>query len=300
MARPNFQEFVLDAQRRGKLILMDGPLGTELQQSGLEAERELSYTWNASHPNSVMVVHEDYTNAGADVLLTNTFSAHVGIMQGDPAWPGAVAEAIELARQPEWDHLYCLGSVGSLVGPDDQALEAAAQVMQTLGKCDGVLLETQTRIDRVTRLLHRFPAATKQPLMISWSFSRLPGEENPWVVETIQGELRRAEDVGTWARQHQEQIFALGANCGNNLRLQDFLTTVRGLRSQVNLPLMVRPGITPTLECEFTPQEYAAQVRAFADAGATLLGGCCGTRPAHIAALRQEIDRLGLGWNADT
>jgi methionine synthase I (cobalamin-dependent) len=108
-----------------------------------------------------------------------------------------------------------------------------------------------------------------------------------------------AEDIGRWANDKKDQLLALGTNCGQNLRLEDFVKILEGFRKNTDLPLLVRPGITPTIECEFTPKEFAEKARAFADAGATLIGSCCGTTPAHIAAMRREVDRLGLGWNAD-
>ncbi len=297
MARPPFAQFVRDAQQRGKLILLDGPMGTELQRSGLDFEKELSHHWNLSHPNAVEVVYEDYVNAGADVMLTNTFSAHLGYMKGEDDWQAAVQAGIDLARLPEWDHLYAVGSIGTAVGRDDQAIPAVLAVMQSLASCDAILIETQNRLDRMRALmteLHTNPPTA--PLMLSFSFSRLPRQDKCWLVETINGEARNAEDIGRWANDHSEDLLALGANCGANLRLKDFVKIARDYRSQTDLPLLIKPGITPTIECEFTPKEYAAKVKDFADAGVTLLGGCCGTTPAHIAALRKEIDRLELGW----
>jgi 5-methyltetrahydrofolate--homocysteine methyltransferase len=297
MARPPFADIVRDAQQRGKIILLDGPMGTELQRSGLDLENELSHRWNLSHSSAIEVVYEDYVNAGAEALLTNTFSAHLGDMKGETDWQAAVQTGIDLARLPEWDHLYAIGSVGTAVGKEDQALPAILAVMQSLASCDAILVETQNRLDRMRELmteLHTSPPTA--PLILSFSFSRLPRQDNCWLVETINGEERTAEDIGRWANDHSEDLLALGANCGTNLRLEDFVKIARDYRSQTDLPLLIKPGITPTIECEFTPKEYAAQVKAFADAGVTLLGGCCGTTPAHIAALRKEIDRLELGW----
>jgi methionine synthase I (cobalamin-dependent) len=300
MSRPAFADFVRDAYQRGRLILMDGPMGTELQQSGLDLEKELAHTWNTSHSDAVSVVHEDYCNAGADVLLTNTFSAHLGVMRGDRNWHGDVERGIELARQGEWDHLYCVGSVGSAVGPDEQAIPAILHVMGALQTCDTILVETQTRLDRVTELFNQIESGRDDgAIMVSFSFSRMPGASECWMVETINGKELHAEDVGVWADQREGQLLALGVNCGQNLRLEDFGKILQGFRRKTDLPLLVRPGITRTIECEFTPKEFAEKAGAFAEAGATLIGGCCGTTPAHIAALRREIDRLGLGWNAD-
>lgn len=297
MARPSFTEWVRDAQQRGKLILLDGPMGTELQQSGLDLQTELSHHWNLTHREAVEVVHEDYTNAGAEALLTNTFSAHLGYLQGERDWRQAVEAAVELVRQPEWDHLYAIGSVGSAVGPEDQAIPALLAVIEALHVCDALLIETQTRLDRMRSLLaERTTSPPAPPLTVSFSFSRMPRQDRYWVVETINGEEREPKEIGQWANENSQDLLAIGANCGTNLRLDDYVQIVKSYRQQTDLPILIRPGVTPSIECEFSPREYAEKVNEFADAGVTMLGGCCGTTPAHIAALRKEIDRLELSW----
>lgn len=297
MARPPFGDFVRDAQKRGKLILLDGPMGTELQNSGLNLEQELCHRWNLTHRQAVEVVYEDYVNAGADALLTNTFSAHLGYLKDESDWKQAASAGIDIAREPEWDHLYAIGSIGSAVGPDEQAIPAIQEVMGALSSCDALLVETQTRMDRMRELvsgIHTMPPVP--PMMISFSYSRIPRQEECWIVESPHGETLEADEVASWAHEHEEDLLALGVNCGTHLRLQDFLSIAKAYRKETSLPLLVKPGVTPSIECEFSPGEFANQVRSLADAGVTLVGGCCGTSPAHISALRREIDRLGLGW----
>lgn len=297
MARPAFADVVRDAQQRGKLILMDGPMGTELMRSGLDPTTSSTLAWNLSHPDAVQVVYEDYVNAGADVLLTNTFQAHLSYLRGEANWREAVAAAIGHVRVPEWDHLYIVGDVGSSMGNDEQAIAALMKCAVDLKICDALLFETQMRLDRMRFLmektrLHEFAI----PVMVSFSFSRLPRSDDCWVVESGEDSRKSASEVATWAEKHQKRLLALGTNCGSNLRLTDHLQIIKNYREKTTLPLLFKPGITPTLECEFTPAELAATVQAFADAGVTLIGGCCGTSPSHIAAVRREIDRLGLNW----
>lgn len=309
MARPSLAQAVYDAHQRGRIILMDGPMATELRHSGLDLERDLSHRWNLNHPESVKVVYEDYSNAGAEVLLTNTFSAHLGLLKGEEDWHDAVAAGVELAKQPEWDHLYVLGSVGSAVGSDEQYAGAVEQVIESLSECDGILLETQTRLDRARAICSQLSAISRtgnlrevrssaeaSTLIVSFSYNRLPRQDRCWIVEAPNEEERSALEVAKWAHGQRDQLLALGVNCGNNLRLSDTLRIAQQYHAETDLPLLVRPGITPSIECEFTPREFAEKVKNFADAGVTLLGGCCGTTPAHIAALRKEIDRLGLAW----
>jgi methionine synthase I (cobalamin-dependent) len=282
MARPSLAQAVRDAHQRGRIIVMDGPMATD--------------------PEQVKVVYEDYVNAGAEVLLSNTFSAHLGLLKGERDWREAVAAGLELARQPEWDHCYVLGSIGSAVGGDEQAIHAIQQVMSELAGCDGIFLETQTRLDRartITESMRSEGEATAEPqtardLIVSFSFNRLPRQDRCWIVEAPNEEERMASDVARWAKN--APLLALGVNCGNNLRLADTVKIAQDYHSECNLPILVRPGITPSIECEFLPREFAAAVKYLADAGVTLIGGCCGTTPAHIAAVRKEVDRLGLGW----
>jgi methionine synthase I (cobalamin-dependent) len=218
----------------------------------------------------------------------------LGLLKGDADWQDAIAAGINLAREPEWDHLYTLGSIGSAVGNDDQYESAILSIADVLASTDALLLETQIRLDRVRQLTNSLIADTLPPLMVSFSFSRMPKQDKCWVVETINGVELTAADIAQWAKT--QPLLALGANCGNNLRLSDHLAIVKDYRQHCDLPLFLRPGITASIECEFSPKEYAAMVKDFADAGVTLLGGCCGTTPMHIAHLRQEIDHLGLSF----
>lgn len=292
MARPSFAQLLQDAQQRGKIILLDGPMATELAHSGFQLDQELCHTWNLTHPESVKVVYEDYCNAGADAICTNTFSAHLGILQHDPQWKEAVQAGIDLTREPEWDHLYSIGSIGTVTGDDSQAVQAIQAVAEALHSCDALLLETQTRLDRVKAALQ--PGVS---MMVSFSLARLPRTDRCWIAGSgREGDELEAGDIARWAQR--ASLLALGVNCGIHLRLKDFVQIARDYRSACDLPIIVRPGITPTIECEFSPQEYAEQVSALADAGVTVLGGCCGTTPMHLAAVRKELDRLGLGWQA--
>lgn len=297
MARPAFADVVRDAQQRGKLILMDGPMGTELMRSGLDPTVSSTLTWNLSHPDAVQVVYEDYVNAGSEVLLTNTFQAHLSYLRGEANWREAVSAAIDHARVPEWDHLYVVGDIGSAMGQDEQAIAALMKCAVDLKICDALLFETQMRLDRMRFLiektrLHEFAI----PVMVSFSFSRLPKSDDCWVVESGEESRKSASEVAVWAEQQRKRLLALGTNCGSNLRLSDHLQIVKDYRGKTSLPLLFKPGISPTLECEFSPAELADAVKSFADAGVTLIGGCCGTSPSHISAVRKEIDRLGLSW----
>jgi methionine synthase I (cobalamin-dependent) len=296
MARPSWAERVKDAHQRGKLILMDGPMGTELIQSGLNTDQELSHHWNLKQPEAIKVVYEDYSNSGADALLTNTFSAQQGYLKEEEDWQQAVDAAIELARQPEWDHLYTIGCIGSAIGSDVQFALAIREVAKALSATDAILLETQIRLDRVLSIASELPADPSPPWMVSFSYSRVPRNNNCWILESPKGAYQHAGDVASKLKPYSSSLLAIGANCGMNLRLSDYLQIVKDYRQQTDLPIFIRPGITPSIECEFSPKEYAEKVKDFADAGVTMLGGCCGTTPMHVAALRKEIDRLGLSW----
>jgi methionine synthase I (cobalamin-dependent) len=95
-------------------------------------------------------------------------------------------------------------------------------------------------------------------------------------------------------------VAALGANCGRDVDLRDIIEIIRRYRSETDLPLFARPnaGTPRQVKGEWvyplTPQEMAEQIPELLEAGVAMVGGCCGTTPEHIAALRPVV----AAWNA--
>jgi 5-methyltetrahydrofolate--homocysteine methyltransferase len=291
----------LETLRSGRVLLMDGALGTELQRAGL-ADGERAETWNLTRPQEVLAVHRAYVVAGADGLLTNTFLALSPSLVRDRESSGdldpILHEALSLARSAAGPDRFVFADVGpTLEAVDLEALaanEVLARAVRLLTRADGLLLETYStgRAADAVRFVRQVVADSPHratPVLLSMTYQRGPGGE----LTTFSGDA--PEMVARLARPD-----ALGVNCGRDIGMGEVLEIVRRYRSETDLPVFVRPNAgTPTRTEEgwvypLTPERMAAALPELLEAGVTMVGGCCGTRPAHIAACRPLID----AWNA--
>jgi 5-methyltetrahydrofolate--homocysteine methyltransferase len=292
---------LLTTLRSGRVLLMDGAMGTELQRAGLRPV-ENAAAWNVLHPERVRAVHQAYLAAGAEVLLSNTFlihctsygEGHVGL-----PWYGWVAAFDVLGPTAA----YRLAAVGPVAGdPAGREFDDLAWLdipdrcrRRSRHDCchvpDGALLETCStpRVRYALQALQR--RTTGLPLLLSLTFHRGPdgrlvtasGHAPEWFA-------RRAEGYGA---------AALGVNCGRDIGMDDVIEIIRRYRQETDLPLFARPNAgTPQRVGDrwvypHTPAEMAARLPEMLEAGVRMVGGCCGTTPEHIAACRPVVD----AWN---
>jgi len=281
---------LLEALHSGRILLMDGAMGTELQRAGMP-EAACYEEWNLTHPEKVLAIHKAYVDAGAEVLLTNTFQAHTGNLERHNL--GRHQESIwrrgtELARSATGQACFVIADLGPLAQRCDVA------VLQWVSEADGILLETLSD-DRVMYGFVMFNQIhDKPPLPIFGSFTFL------WHPSA---KFRTHEGLSPAicaAKAEEHGLTALGVNCGREIGLTDIVEIVQQYRAATDLPLFARPNAgTPTKvdggwHYPVTPEQMAAAVSAMIEAGATMIGGCCGTTPAHIAAMKKVVDE----WNA--
>jgi 5-methyltetrahydrofolate--homocysteine methyltransferase len=289
---------LIEALHSGRVLVMDGAMGTELQRLGLRDD-ECSAEWNITHPEQVAAVHAAYLEAGAEVLLTNTFLANREALgrfalqhRLSEIWQAALANA-RLFTNPS---PILLADVGPFVGnfSDD-----AGPLIALSGSADGVLLETATAT--VAQGLGRWLAAANHPnrggpdtpLLISLAYQRT--EARVWCAV-----LKYCATISRTILHQQFGVAAIGANCGREIDMDDLLEIVRVYRDHTALPVFVRPNAgTPKRtasgwEYPRSPEYMADKLWPLLEAGVTMVGGCCGTTPAHIAAFRRVVDE----WNA--
>jgi 5-methyltetrahydrofolate--homocysteine methyltransferase len=293
----------LDALHSGRVLLMDGAMGTELQRAGIRSQ-ESHELWNLTNPKVVHAIHQAYANAGAKVLLTNTFQAiHTalgprGEMFAVPSHPREVfaltalqASACALARSASWANGFVLADIGSFVNKNTQEefsdFSMLREAVRYLGPVDGLLLETcstprvQFAVGQVRRL------AGDLPVLLSLTYRR----HADGTIDTISGHMPE------WFAQRAEKwgLAALGVNCGRDLGMDEVIEVVRRYRRHTALPLLARPNAgTPKQKGKQwvyprTPADMAGRLPELLKAGATLVGGCCGTTPEHIAAFGKKI-----------
>ncbi|MCS6850831.1 MAG: homocysteine S-methyltransferase family protein [Gemmataceae bacterium] len=270
---------------------MDGAMGTELQRAGIN-EGECYELWNLTRPAVVGGIHERYVAAGAEVLLTNTFQARAEALARHrlaEKQAEIMAAAIALARAAAGPQRWVVAALGPVGPKADRAVEAR-RLLAAAADADAILLETQSDLADLEAIAAARDqwADTAPPLFVSFTFRRGPAGQP----ETIHGRspaqcARHLERFG---------VAALGVNCGRDIDADTILAIVRGYRDNTGLPLFARPNAgTPRRagvgrwEYPLSPTIWAEGLARVLDARVAMIGGCCGTTPEHIAALRRLI-----------
>jgi len=280
---PSFRETLCS----GRILLMDGAMGTELLRAGI-GSRECFELWNLTHPERVGAIHRAYLDAGAQCLLTNSFQSNPAAL----ARHGLLdrleeinAAAVRLARLAAGPDRWVLGDVGPLFPLETANL---GRVLRSLRGIDAILLETWSvdGLEAADIAVRPEWNPDHLPVLLSFTFR---GPSEPGGVPCLaDGALPEQVAVAAGRRG----IAALGANCGKNVGMSEMAEVLRRYRTATGLPLFARPNAGSPLPSEtgwrysLGPDEMAAAVPALVKAGATMIGGCCGTTPAHVAALR--------------
>jgi len=283
----------LDALRSGRVLLMDGAMGTELQRAGLK-DGECGDLWNLTHPESVRAVHQAYVDAGAEVLLTNTFQGHPEALQrhGTPrtSMQAYNRAALALARGASRSGQLVVGDIGPW---SKTPFFEKYSVVRSLSQSDAILLETFSEWSALGDVYWNSAyLGRRMAFLLSLTYHR--NEAGKLV--TYSGDS--PEHFAMFARGCK--VAALGVNCGHDVGMDETIEIIRRYRSVTDLPLFARPNAgTPTRVGDQwvyprTPEMMAERLPELLEAGVCMVGGCCGTTPPHIAAFRKIIDE----WNA--
>ncbi|SRR6266404_1844696 len=279
----------LDSLRSGRVLLMDGAMGTELQKLGLKSGERGEF-WNLTQPERVFAIHAAYVAAGADVILTNSFLANPEWLAPHDSLGEINRLAVELAQRAVGSRCHVLASIGPFSGASDGLLAMCSPFLETAG----LMVETWSDFRSAALFLKNLGALAgfrDRPVLLSVTYN--------WEAlrDSSKADMRPEHWAG-WANQHK-QIVALGVNCGREIDVGDCAEIVRRYRAVTDLPLFARPNAgTPVRDGERwiyprSLEQMASQLPLLLEAGASMIGGCCGTTPAHIAAFRPVIDK----WN---
>jgi 5-methyltetrahydrofolate--homocysteine methyltransferase len=279
----------------GRALLMDGAMGTELQRASLQPG-ECGELWNLTEPERVRAIHQAYVDAGAQCLLTNTFQANPTALakRGRSEQLEAINRSgLELARLVAGPNRFVLADIGPI--EQNWRRQQMMQVVQSLRTADAILLETYSDLHALWAIKYAcLPSleAEDVPVLLSVTYRRT----DAGVLTTHGGQP--PEVYGRLARQYG--VAALGVNCGRDIGMGEIIEIIRRYRQATDLPLFARPNAGTPVRGENgwvhpqTPSEMAARLPELLEAGVTMIGGCCGTTPAHIAAFRPVVDE----WNA--
>jgi 5-methyltetrahydrofolate--homocysteine methyltransferase len=286
----------LERLQRGDVLIADGASGTTCQHMGLPlgvAPEE----WVLTEPERIIELHRGFAEAGSDLVLTCTFGG-TGIRLADGPFSGQASEvnrrAAELAREavgPEVLVAGSLGPTGELCEPlgtltHDEAAGAYAEQAEALveGGADLLVLETMFCPVEAGAAIDGVRRATDVPFVVTFSFDR--------GTRTMMG-TTTAEVV---ALAIENGAAAVGANCGTNLESMSAIVAEISAAAGT-LPLWVKPNaglprmVGDSAVYDVTPDLLGEAARGYVQAGARIVGGCCGSTPEHVRAIAEAIRR---------
>jgi 5-methyltetrahydrofolate--homocysteine methyltransferase len=269
------------------LLITDGAWGTQLQQRGL-APGTIPDTWNLTHPERVEEVARAYAEAGSQVILTNTFRANAIAMKDcSAAELDAINRAgVSLSRRAAGQALVfaSIGPAGKPLASGEISREemtaafAAQSASLAAAGADALLIETMSDIDEAVLALEAV-RCTGLPVIVSFSFHS--GENKD---RTMTGATPEAVAVA----MSEARADAVGANCG--VGVEQAVPICQRLRAAGNIPVWIKPNAgLPTIEggaihYDTSAEFLASHYKALREAGASFLGGCCGSTPDFIRA----------------
>lgn len=277
------------------MFLFDGAMGTMLQRYGLTTDACPDY-YNISHPDIVRRIHREYAEAGSEFITTNTFGATPMKLAdyGLEDKVEAIAEAAVANARSAGPHVKVAGDIGPLgqfIAPlgtlsFDEASENFYRLAKALADAgaDYLIIETVIDIQEMRAALTAAKAACRLPIICQMTYA----EDG----RTITGTDPTAAAILLDAMGAD----IIGANC--SLGPDKLLAAAKLMTAATNKPVIIQPNAgLPILHGDktvfpLTPEDMARYIPEFAEAGVSYTGGCCGTTPAHIRAIREAIDRL--------
>jgi S-methylmethionine-dependent homocysteine/selenocysteine methylase len=290
----------------GEVVIIDGAMGTELQRRGVPMDK---VAWSAAaiatHPDTIREIHEDYIRAGADVIITNTFGAARHVL-ARASLGEKVAElnkrAVELAREAreraaDGRPVLVAGSMSSFLPEDDQSkmimpdvavasYREQAEVLASAG-ADLIALEMMQDVAYTVYALEG-ALATGLPVWVGFS-CRLAADG-----ETV---LFYRKDVDAPFAEAIDKVMSVGGSVAGIMHseIDVMIPALKTLGEHWSGPVAAYPhrGRFIMPEWQFvdaiSPDDYVAEARKWLDAGARIIGGCCGIGPDHIRALKEQL-----------
>lgn len=284
-----------------RCLVGDGATGTQLQLLGLPPGMG-GEAWNLERPEAVRTLHARYRSAGADLLTTNSFGGS-RLTLAAHGWADRTMEinraAARIAAAVAGDSAWVLGDIGPCGGmlePYGETLpetalaafgEQAAALLE--GGADAILVETMSDPHEAMLAAQAAREAGAPAVIVTFAFQKSAQGFRTMMGATVANAVDAARRGGA---------HVVGANCGTELSLTDYALLTRELAAAAGpCRVIVQPNAgTPVLEAgravyRMTGAAFAAAAPGFIDAGARIVGGCCGSAPEHIAAVAAALKR---------
>jgi 5-methyltetrahydrofolate--homocysteine methyltransferase len=283
--------------KEGRVLVSDGAWGTFLHEMGLSVG-ECPESWNLERPGDVLKIAQSYVDAGSDLILTNSFGGHplkLASFGLDEKAFEINRAAAEISRRAAGKKVLVLGSIGPtgrMLFMGDISREEISDGFRIQeealeeGGADGLLVETMSDIEEAVAAVEAAKDVSELEVLCTFTFEK-----------TVENQYRTM--MGTGVREAVEAAIhagadMIGANCGNGIvGMADIVAEIRSFNRDIPVIVHANAGL-PVLKdgstiFPETPEEMASQVKALAEAGANIIGGCCGTTPKHIRLISEAL-----------
>jgi 5-methyltetrahydrofolate--homocysteine methyltransferase len=290
---------ILHELKKGKVLLSDGAWGTFLHSKGMDPG-ECPEFWNISHRSDVLDIAEAYVQAGSDIVGTNSFGGS-RLKLSQYGFDDRVSEinqaAASISREAAGNDKYVAGSVGPtgkmlIMGDvtEEELYEGFKEQSLALekGGADIIIIETMTALDEASLAVKAARENTGCTVIVTMTFSGdIKGEFHTMMGATPAEMVISMKKAGA---------HIVGSNCGNGIK--DMIGIVRAIRAiDKNIPVIIQAnaGIPEFVDGKTvfreSPEMMASFVPLLINAGANIIGGCCGTTPEHIRQMGKALGR---------
>ncbi len=277
---------LIEALGHGRVLLMDGAMGTELLRAGAGGDPSLA-AWNLLRPEKITAIHRSYVEAGAEILLTNTFQANGAALPRhhlEQELTAIIKAGVKLARTALTGPGWVLADIGPLVTTDK---ESVGPILGACSEADALLLETFSDPAEAAVFIraNKAEGGPNKPTLLSFTFD---GD----TLRTFRG--ASAADCAGAAQEMGAA--AVGVNCGKDVDTARCAELLTRYRAATDLPLFTRLNAGSPKNGTGYPHSPELMARGLEEILSTkiaMVGGCCGTTPEHIRAFRAVVD----AWN---
>ncbi len=282
----------------GKVLVSDGAWGTFLQKKGMQPG-ECPELWCIEHRSDVLDIAKSYIDAGADMIETDSFGGsrlkleHYGLAGRTAEINEAAAAISREAAGPDKHVIASIGPTGKMLVMGDVTEEQLYEVFREQavalekGGADAICVETMSAIDEACCAVRAARDNTKCEVICTFTFEK-----------TVNNDYRTMMGVSpsdTVPVLIEAGAHVIGANCGNGMaRMIDIVKELRTVNTSIPILVHANAGLPVLRDGQNvfpeTPRDMADRTPALIKAGANIIGGCCGTTPDHIRAIRAAVD----------